>query len=91
MKSTKTVVLALYGGVCHYCAVAAATTVDHIVPRSAGGPTRRWNLTPSCSPCNTRKAARRAVCGCFRCVRAERVFAGQPLTARRRGRRARAA
>ncbi|CRK49486.1 conserved hypothetical protein [Rhodococcus sp. RD6.2] len=43
---------------CAYCADQAATTIDHVVPRSRGG-TNSWaNLVACCRPCNQRKADR---------------------------------
>jgi 5-methylcytosine-specific restriction endonuclease McrA len=42
---------------CGYCA-GWARTVDHIRPRSRGGPNTWSNLIAACSPCNTRKADR---------------------------------
>ncbi|RDI67701.1 5-methylcytosine-specific restriction endonuclease McrA [Nocardia pseudobrasiliensis] len=42
---------------CGYCA-GWARTVDHIRPRSRGGPNTWNNLIAACGPCNTRKADR---------------------------------
>ncbi|MEV0432073.1 HNH endonuclease [Nocardia sp. NPDC050413] len=42
---------------CGYCANWAAT-VDHIRPRSRGGPNTWGNLVACCAPCNTTKADR---------------------------------
>ncbi|MFI9508375.1 HNH endonuclease [Nocardia sp. NPDC052566] len=42
---------------CGYCA-AWARTVDHIRPRSRGGPNTWNNLIACCAPCNTAKADR---------------------------------
>ncbi len=42
---------------CGYCA-AWARTVDHIRPRSRGGPNTWSNLVACCGPCNTSKADR---------------------------------
>ncbi|RMI32212.1 HNH endonuclease [Nocardia stercoris] len=42
---------------CGYCA-DWARTVDHIRPRSRGGPNTWSNLIAACAPCNTRKADR---------------------------------
>jgi len=52
-------------GRCEYCRLAqvgqAATYhVDHIVPVSAGGPTKIGNLAWACVNCSLRKGARRA-------------------------------
>lgn len=42
---------------CQYCGTHAATglTVDHVVPRAAGGKTSWENCVASCKPCNDRK------------------------------------
>ena len=45
-------------GVCHYCGgsfSAAILTMDHIVPISRGGKSKRGNLVPSCKKCNVNK------------------------------------
>ncbi|MFI1914034.1 HNH endonuclease [Nocardia sp. NPDC020380] len=42
---------------CGYCA-GWARTVDHIRPRSRGGPNTWGNLIAACGPCNTYKADR---------------------------------
>ena len=36
-------------GVC----IGTATTADHRIPRSLGGPDELWNLQPACGPCNS--------------------------------------
>lgn len=74
-QSTRTKVFNACGWRCHYCG-DPATTVDHIVPRSAGGPSRRWNLAGACRDCNSFKGALRAVCPCHGCIEAERIFEG---------------
>ena len=47
-----------YPGVrCAYCnSPATSWTLDHIIPKSKGGPTRRWNLVRCCSHCNGSKS-----------------------------------
>jgi hypothetical protein len=89
-SSRRTEVLRSNGGLCHYCRRARATTVDHIVPKCDGGPTRDWNLAPACGDCNRVKGRRRQFCRCFRCIQAERIFAGvaRPTMARSRRRKA---
>ncbi len=67
--------MAKTGGKCHYCG-EHADTLDHIVPRSVGGPSRQWNLIGACKPCNLLKRDCRGVCICFDCIAAERMFAG---------------
>jgi len=42
---------------CGYCN-RHATTVDHILPKSRGGPNTWANLISACRPCNDRKGAR---------------------------------
>lgn len=45
-------------GTCHYCGgqfAAEELTMDHIVPISRGGKSRRGNLVPSCKKCNVNK------------------------------------
>ena len=43
---------------CAYCGRSMKNwTLDHIVPRSKGGPTRRWNLAKCCSRCNGAKGS----------------------------------
>jgi hypothetical protein len=41
---------------CGYCE-AAATSLDHIVPRFKSGCSSRHNLIPACSKCNANKAS----------------------------------
>ncbi len=43
--------------VCVYCG-EPAWQVDHVIPRSAGGPTRKFNGVACCKRCNSQKAAR---------------------------------
>ncbi|MHC5020864.1 MAG: HNH endonuclease [Planctomycetota bacterium] len=46
---------------CQYCSKRLPTselTLDHVVPRSQGGPTSWENLVCACVPCNTRKGGR---------------------------------
>ena len=45
------------GDKCAYCGMPATSwTLDHIIPRSKGGPTRRWNLARCCARCNGNKS-----------------------------------
>lgn len=51
------------GNRCEYCRLAqsrqeATFHIDHVVPRSAGGPTTRDNLALACVSCSLRKAAK---------------------------------
>jgi 5-methylcytosine-specific restriction endonuclease McrA len=43
---------------CQYCGSARHLTVDHVVPRSKGGPDTWDNLVTSCAPCNRKKGDR---------------------------------
>ena len=45
-------------GRCEYCGRPDRLTVDHIVPISKGGDSRRENLQCLCKPCNSRKGNR---------------------------------
>ena len=45
------------GDRCAYCdRKATSWTLDHVIPRSKGGPTKRWNLVRCCAECNGRKS-----------------------------------
>lgn len=60
-------VFARHGGRCAYCGVATRrlakglsrapdlATLDHVVPRSRGGPLSRDNLVLACQGCNNRR------------------------------------
>lgn len=54
------------GSRCHYCG-QAATTRDHIVPKSKGGGDGHWNLVPACKKCNQAKADTDPTCQCRKC------------------------
>lgn len=42
---------------CAYCGRKTNKwTLDHIIPKSKGGPTRRWNLIRCCARCNGNKS-----------------------------------
>lgn len=43
------------GGACGYCGSKDELTLDHVLPRSRGGPSTWENLVTCCRPCNTRK------------------------------------
>lgn len=51
-------VLARDNGQCAYCGMPGATTMDHVMPRSRGGPTDWLNAVAACEPCNWAKADR---------------------------------
>lgn len=46
-----------FDGVCAYCG-KPATTVDHVIPVSQGGRSRRGNILPACRSCNSSKGTR---------------------------------
>ncbi len=50
-------VFARDGGRCAYCG-GSATSIDHVVPRSRGGPHTWDNVVAACRPCNVHKADR---------------------------------
>ena len=50
-------VFARDGGRCQYCG-ASAENLDHVIPRSKGGPHTWENVVAACRPCNTRKEDR---------------------------------
>ncbi|GIV59160.1 HNH endonuclease [Rhodocaloribacter litoris] len=43
---------------CQYCGSRERLTIDHILPRSRGGPDTWENLVAACVPCNNRKGNR---------------------------------
>jgi len=45
-------------GVCHYCnreVGRANLTMDHLVPLSRGGKSKKGNIVPACKECNNKK------------------------------------
>lgn len=45
-------------GVCHYCGLEVGRTqltMDHVVPLSRGGKSRKGNIVPCCKECNNKK------------------------------------
>ncbi len=45
-------------GLCYYCQGNVGRTnltMDHVVPLSRGGKSRKGNLVPACKPCNNKK------------------------------------
>ena len=45
-------------GVCHYCnkiVGRANLTMDHVVPLSRGGKSKKGNIVPACKECNNKK------------------------------------
>lgn len=57
MRCTKAGVLIRDNRTCAYCG-GHAVTVDHVIPRSKGGPLSWENSVAACHKCNGRKAAR---------------------------------
>jgi len=57
-RITRKAVFARDGFRCQYCGNGGRLTVDHVVPRSRGGPSSWENSVTSCAPCNLRKADR---------------------------------
>ena len=58
-KITRRAVFARDRWTCQYCgAERASLTVDHVIPRSKGGPTDWDNVVTCCAPCNRRKGDR---------------------------------
>lgn len=43
------------GGICVYCKDEVSSECDHVIPISAGGPTKQNNLVLACRRCNVRK------------------------------------
>jgi 5-methylcytosine-specific restriction endonuclease McrA len=54
-KITRRAVFARDRWTCQYCGSRGNLTVDHVVPRSKGGPSSWDNIVTSCAPCNRRK------------------------------------
>lgn len=55
---TRRNVLRRDGNRCQYCGHRERLTLDHVVPRSRGGPDAWDNLVAACVPCNNRKGNR---------------------------------
>lgn len=47
-----------YDGLCAYCTVRPADTVDHVIPLARGGRNTIGNILPACRPCNSRKSSK---------------------------------
>ena len=48
----------IQGGICHYCGQKVGRvqlTMDHVVPISRGGKSKKGNLVPACKECNNKK------------------------------------
>lgn len=46
------------GHTCQYCGATERLTLDHVLPRSRGGPETWENLVAACTRCNNRKGSR---------------------------------
>ncbi|MEX0993136.1 MAG: HNH endonuclease [Solirubrobacterales bacterium] len=57
-RITRRAVFARDSWTCQYCGSGQHLTVDHVVPRSRGGPSDWENIVTSCAPCNRRKGNR---------------------------------
>jgi len=56
-RITRRAVFARDDWTCQYCGSRSShLTVDHVIPRSKGGPSTWENIVASCAPCNRRKA-----------------------------------
>jgi 5-methylcytosine-specific restriction endonuclease McrA len=63
VRSDRFSILLRDGFRCRYCGRSSSEDgvklhVDHVVPRSAGGPSTRDNLVTACQDCNLGKGAR---------------------------------
>ena len=55
-KITRRAVFARDRWTCQYCGgIRGTLTIDHVVPRSRGGPSSWENIVTCCAPCNRRK------------------------------------
>ena len=54
-KITRRAVFARDGWACQYCGSRSNLTVDHVIPRSKGGPSSWENIVASCAPWYRRK------------------------------------
>lgn len=57
-KISRRALFARDGWRCQYCGATGKLTLDHVVPRSRGGPSVWENVVTSCAPCNLRKGDR---------------------------------
>jgi 5-methylcytosine-specific restriction endonuclease McrA len=59
-RSWRAAIYDAWGHCCAYCD-APAQSLDHVIPRSQGGPTTQSNLVACCLACNRRKGDQGAV------------------------------
>ena len=58
-KITRRAIFARDQWTCQYCGTGhTSLTVDHVIPRSKGGPSTWDNIVTCCAPCNRRKGDR---------------------------------
>jgi 5-methylcytosine-specific restriction endonuclease McrA len=58
-KITRRAVFARDRWTCQYCGgIRGTLTIDHVIPRSRGGPSSWDNIVTCCAPCNRRKGDR---------------------------------
>ncbi len=57
-RITRRAVFARDSWTCQYCGSGGRLTVDHMLPRSRGGPSEWENIVTACAPCNRRKGNR---------------------------------
>ncbi len=58
-KITRRAIFARDHWTCQYCGTSKSSlTVDHVIPRSKGGPSSWDNIVACCAPCNRRKGDR---------------------------------
>jgi 5-methylcytosine-specific restriction endonuclease McrA len=60
-RITRRAVFARDSWTCQYCGTTSHLTVDHVMPRSRGGPSDWENIVTACAPCNRRKGNRTPV------------------------------
>lgn len=54
-RVSRRAVFARDGWACQYCGNQKALTIDHVIPRSKGGPNAWENVVACCTACNKRK------------------------------------
>lgn len=63
------------GPMCHYCGADYGSTIEHVVPRSLGGPLIEDNTALACPPCNNNRGNKNEPHeGCAFCAEARRRY-----------------